>query len=216
TQTLSSVLWSSSSAATAPISGDATNSGVAATAAQGTTTITASAIGVSGSATLTVTAPTLVSITLSPQSTTIPQGATQQFTATGVYTDGSTQDLTSAAAWSSSATVVAAINSSGLAAGLFQGTATIQASSGSLSASTTLSVGAPALVSIAVTPATATIALGGSQQYQAIGTYSDGSTQNVTTLVAWSSGVSTVATVSGTGLATSVSQGTTTLSATFE
>src|SRR5208282_1887854 len=171
---------------------------------------------VSGSATLTVTAPTLVSITLSPQSTTIPQGATQQFTATGVYTDGSTQDLTSAAAWSSSATVVAAINSSGLAAGLFQGTATIQASSGSLSASTTLSVGAPALVSIAVTPATATIALGGSQQYQAIGTYSDGSTQNVTTLVAWSSGVSTVATVSGTGLATSVSQGTTTLSATFE
>ena len=72
TQTLSSVLWSSSSAATAPISGDATNPGVAATAAQGTTTITASAAGVNSSATLTVTAPTLVSITLSPQDATVP------------------------------------------------------------------------------------------------------------------------------------------------
>ena len=216
TQNLSSVLWSSSSAAIAPVSDDATNPGVAATTTQGTTTITASAVGVSGSATLTVTAPTLASITVNPQGTTIPLGATQQFTATGVYTDGSTQDLTGTATWSSSTTVVAAVNSSGLAAGLFQGTATIQVNSGSLSASATLSVAAPALVSIAVNPATATVALGTSQQYQAIGTYSDGNTQDVTTLVAWSSTVSTVATVSGTGLALGVSQGTTTLTATFE
>jgi hypothetical protein len=216
TQTLSSVLWSSSSAATAPISGDATNPGVAATTAQGTTTITASAAGVSGSATLTVTTPTLVSITLGPQDATIPVGATQQFAATGVYTDGSTQDLTATATWSSWATVVAAINSSGLAAGLFQGTATIQVNSGSLSASTTLSVGSPALVSIAVNPATATIAAGTSQQYQAIGTYSDGRTQDVTSLLTWSSGTPAVATVTNTGLATGLGQGTATLTGGFE
>ncbi len=216
TQTLSSVLWSSSSATVAPISGDTTNSGVAATAAQGITTITASAVGVGGSTTLTITAPTLASITLSPQDAVIPLGATQQFTATVVYTDGSTQDLTSTVTWSSSATVVAVINSSGVAAGLFQGTATIQVNSGSLSASTTLSVGAPALVSIAVTPATATIALGSSQQYQAVGTYSDGSTQNVTTLLTWSSATPAVATVTNTGLATGLSQGTATLTGGFE
>jgi len=216
TQTLSSVLWSSSSATVAPITGDATNSGVAATAAQGTTTIAASAAGVSGSATLTVTTPTLVSITLSPQGAVIPLDATQQFTATGVYTDGSTQDLTATATWSSSATVVAAINGSGLAAGLFEGTATIQVNSGSVSASTTLSVAAPALVSIAVTPATATIALGTSQQYQAIGTYSDGSTQNVTTLLSWSSGTPAVAAVTHAGRATGLSQGTATLTGGFE
>jgi uncharacterized protein YjdB len=216
TQTLSSVLWSSSSVASAPISGDATNPGVAATLAQGTTTITASAAGISGSATLTVIAPTLMSITLSPQSATIPLGATQQFTATGVYTDGSTQDLTATATWSSSATVVAAINGSGVAAGLFQGTATIQVNSGSVSASTALSVASPGLVSIAVTPTTATIALGGNQQYQAVGTYSDGSTQNVTSLVGWSSTATTVATVNGAGQASGVSQGTATLTATFE
>jgi uncharacterized protein YjdB len=216
TQTLSSVLWSSSSAAVAPISGDVTNSGVAATATQGSTTITASAAGISGSATLTVTTPTLLSITLSPQDAVIPLGTTQQFTATGVYTDGSTQDLTATATWSSSATVVAAINGSGLAAGLFQGTATIQVNSGSVSASTTLSVGAPALVSIAVTPATATIAAGTSQQYQATGTYSDSSTQTIaTTLLAWTSGTPAVATVTNTGLATGLTQGTTTLTGGF-
>lgn len=205
---LQSVLWNSSAPNVAPISDDATNSGIAVTAAQGTTTITASAVGVSGSTTLTVTAPTLASIQLSPQNPAIAQGATQQFTATGVYTDGSTQDLTGTATWSSSATVVAGINGSGVAAGLFEGTATIQVNSGSLSASTTLSVGSPALVSIAVTPATATIALGSSQQYQAIGTYSDGSTQNVTTLLSWSSSTPAVSTISSTGLATGLSQGT--------
>jgi uncharacterized protein YjdB len=171
---------------------------------------------VNGSATLTVTAPTLASIELSPQSPAIALGATQQFTATGVYTDGSTQDLTATATWSSSATVVAAINSSGLAAGLFQGVATIQANSGSVNATTVLNVGSAALVSIAVNPSSTTVALGGTQQYQATGTYSDGSQQNVTTLVAWSTSASTVATVGGTGLATGVSQGTTTVTATFE
>jgi uncharacterized protein YjdB len=213
---LSSVLWNSSAPNVAPVSGDATNSGVAASAAQGTTTITASAAGVSGSTTLTVTAPMLVSITLSPQNATIPLGATQQFTATGVYTDGSTQDLTATATWSSSATVVATINSSGLAVGLFQGTAMVLVNYGSVSASTSVSVASPALVSITVTPATATIALGSSQQYQAVGTYSDGSTQNVTTQLAWSSGTPAVATVTSAGLAVSVSQGTATLTGGFE
>ena len=217
TQTLASVLWSSSSAAIAAVSGDATNAGVAASAAQGTTTIAASAGGVSGSATLTVTTPTLVLITVSPQGAILPLGATQQFAATGVYTDGSTQDLTASATWSSSATVVAVINSGGVAAGLFQGTANIQASVGSLSASTTMSVGAPALVSIAVSPATATIALGTSQQYQATGTYSDGSTQAIApSLVAWSSGTPAVAAVNSSGFATTLSQGTATLTGAFE
>ena len=148
TQRLASVMWESSSSATATISGDDTNPGVANGLAQGTNTITASAAGVSGSATLTVTAPTLLSITISPQDATIPAGATQQFTATAVYSDGSTHDLTSTATWSTSQTVVVAVNSSGLVAGLFQGTATIQANSGSVNASTTVTVAGSALVSM--------------------------------------------------------------------
>src|SRR5271165_5957224 len=216
TQSLASVLWNSSNPGIAGIGNDATNSGAAATAAQGTTTVTASAAGIGGSTTLTITTPVLVSIQLSPQSVNIGQGATQQFTATGVYTDGSTQDLTTSATWSSSTSVVATINNSGLAAGLFEGVSTIQASFGSVSASTNLNVTSAALVSFTVSPASATIALGTAQQYQAMGTFSDGSAQNVSGLVAWSSASATVASVSGTGLAQSTGQGSTTVTATFE
>jgi N-acetylneuraminic acid mutarotase len=216
TESLASVLWNSSNASVATISNDATDSGVAASLIEGTATLTASALGMNGSATLTITAPTLVSVQLSPQSPTIPLGATQQFTATGVYTDGSTQDLTSSATWSSSASVVATINSSGLAAALFQGVSTVQVSFGSVNATTNLNVASAALVSMTVNPASATIAIGGSQPYQAMGTYSDGSTQNVTGLVSWSSATTAVATISNTGVALGASQGNTTVSASFE
>jgi hypothetical protein len=216
TQTLASVQWTSSSSATATISSDATNPGVANGLASGTSTIMASAAGVRGSSTLTVTAPTLVSIAISPQDATIPEGATQQFTATGTYSDGSTQDLTATATWSASATVALTINSSGLAAGLFQGTATVQASVGSVNTSTSVTVAGPQLVSVVVTPATATVAQGSTQQYQAIGTCTDGSTRNVTTLLTWSSGTPTVATVTNTGLAKGVSQGTAMLTGAYQ
>ncbi len=140
TASLASVLWSSSNTTVAAISNDATDSGAAASLTQGAATVTASAAGISGSTTLNVMAPALVSVQLNPPNPTILLGATQQFTAIGVYTDGSTQDLTSSVTWSSSATVVATINSIGVAAGLFQGVTTIQASYGSISSNTNASV----------------------------------------------------------------------------
>ena len=74
---------------------------------------------------------------------------------------------------------------------------------------------APTLSSIAVTPANTTIAIGGTQQFTAMGTYSDGSTQNITSQVTWSSSNSSVATITTTGLATATSNpGNTTISAT--
>lgn len=55
---------------------------------------------------------------------------------------------------------------------------------------------APVLVSITVSPANSSLEVGFSNQYTATGTYSDGSTQNLTASVTWSSSVPTVATVS--------------------
>jgi hypothetical protein len=85
----------------------------------------------------------LVSITVSPQNSTIFVGNTQQFTATGVYSDGSSQDLTATANWSSTATGVAAITNSGLATAELPGNTIIQARYGSVSATTTLTVMSP-------------------------------------------------------------------------
>ena len=45
----------------------------------------------------------------------------------------------------------------------------------------------PTLVSIAVTPPTASVAAGNTQQLTATGTYSDATTKNLTTQVAWTS-----------------------------
>jgi hypothetical protein len=212
TQVLSSALWSSSSASVLTMSNDATDTGFATSVGLGNATVTATAVGISGSTTITVPAPTLTSITLSPLSPTLPMGTSQQFTATGVYSDGSFRDLTSTATWTSSASA-ATVSSAGLVAGVSQGTSTIQASSGSQSASTTVTVGAPVLVALALTPSTATIALGTTQQYQVVGTYTDGSTQNLTSAVNWSSVPQNVAPISAAGLASSTGQGTATITA---
>jgi len=48
------------------------------------------------------------------------------------------------------------------------------------------------LQSIAVTPATATISIGGTQQFRAVGTYNNGSTSDITSSIAWSSSPSCI------------------------
>jgi hypothetical protein len=161
-------------------------------------------------------APTLVSIAVTPLNATNLVGGTQQYTATGTYSDSSTQNVTSQATWSSSKPTVATISTSGLATAVSAGSTTISAALSGVTGSTTLTVQTPpTLVSIAVTPLNATNLVGGTQQYAATGTYSDSSTQNVTSQAAWSSSKTTVATISASGLATGVSAGSATISATL-
>jgi hypothetical protein len=74
---------------------------------------------------------------------------------------------------------------------------------------------AATLTSIAVTPTPSTALIGGTQQFTATGTYSDGHTQNLTNQVTWTSSLPAVATVNATGLASALGAGTTTVSATL-
>lgn len=84
---------------------------------------------------------TLTSIAVTPTGLAIASGAMQQFTATGTYSDSSTQDITSASTWSSTSTATATINAStGLATGVALGTTNIQATLSAITGSTTLSV----------------------------------------------------------------------------
>jgi hypothetical protein len=57
------------------------------------------------------------------------------------------------------------------------------------------------LTSIAITPASATIFNGGTLQYQAIGTYSDSSTVDLTSAVTWTSSDNSIVTISSGGFA---------------
>jgi len=69
------------------------------------------------------------------------------------------------------------------------------------------------MTSITVTPTSAVIVLGNSQPFTATGNFSDGTTENLTTQVAWSSSDVNVATIGPSGLAISAGTGTTTITA---
>lgn len=86
---------------------------------------------------------TLSSIAVTPANPSIAVGTTQQFTATGTYSDGSTQDITASVTWISSDETKATIDASGLAMAVAAGATTITATSGSISRSATLTVTAP-------------------------------------------------------------------------
>lgn len=144
---------------------------------------------------------TLASLSVSPGGVSIQVGATRQFTASGTYSDGSNQDLTSTVTWSTSNSSVATISnasgSKGLATAVGSGTAVITAATDSLSATATLTVSSPAAVSIS--PHFSALTITETQQF---GVAVQGTTN---TNVTWSvdgikGGNSTVGTISATGL----------------
>lgn len=70
------------------------------------------------------------------------------------------------------------------------------------------------LSSIAVTPGAPSVQLiTATLQFTATGTYSDGTTRNISSTVTWGSSAGAVATINSSGLATSTGGGTTTISA---
>ena len=100
-----------------------------------TTTYTATATGAGSttaiaSATVTVGAKTLTSISISPNAASFAMGATQQFSATGTYSDKSTGDITQTAVWSIANSAVATIDTTGLATADAAGATTVMASLG--------------------------------------------------------------------------------------
>jgi hypothetical protein len=182
----------------------------------GTSTITAMMSGITQTVTLSVVAagPTLSYITVTPAvPNSLTVGGTQQFMATGTYSDGSTQNLTSQVTWESANPTVASINSAGLANAVAAGTTIITAELYPVSSTpVTLSVASPTLISIVVSPATPpSLTVGSTQQFTATGNYSDGSTKNITNQVTWESTSPGIATITSGGLVNGIAAGSTTI-----
>jgi len=202
------VTWTSSNPSVASID----SNGLATTLAAGTTTITATVGTFTDSSVITVGAAHLQTITLTPTNVTMASGTQQQFTAVGNFDDGSTQVLTPAL-WSSSSTSVLTIDQNGLALAVGPGTSTVSVTSGTVSASTSVTVSTATLVSLAIAPANSSMPDDATKQFSATGTFSDNSTQDITQSVLWSSSTPTVATITNVGLVSSLSTGTTTITA---
>lgn len=207
------VTWSSSDASQVEIDAG----GVATARAVGAPVLQAVLGSVaSNTVTFTVTAAALVAIDVTPASATRPKGATQQLAATGRYTDGSTPDMTWDVTWASSTPAVT-VRFDGLATASQVGTSVVTAVYGAVTSNAVaFDVTPAALVSLAVTPALATRSLGLTQQYRATGTYTDGSTSDVTSTATWSSSDPAKATISAAGLASAAGLGTTDIRATVD
>ena len=172
--------WSSSDGNVAKID----PSGVAAGTELGAATISAAIDDMNGSTMLNVDRD-LIAIAVTPSSKAIANGAVQQFTARGTFSDRTVKDITSSVVWSSSNTNVAFVDAAGRAVGgNATGAVVISASLGTKRGSATLKVRRE-LVSIAVMPANATVMSGEIQRFGAIGSYSDKTTQDLTETVEW-------------------------------
>ena len=151
-----------------------------------------------GSSKTTIITPTVTGVSVSSSSGSLNIGSTVQLSATASYSDGSSKDVTSQASWTASngnATV-----SSGLVKGAAAGSVTITASFGGQSGTTSITVAGLPVSKLVVTAPSSSFSMGMFLPLDAIATYSDNSTQNVTTQVTWTSSDKTIATVSTIGV----------------
>jgi len=170
--------------------------------------------GGGGGSSNTATSKVLTSIAIVPEKNNLAIGKTRQFTATGTYSDGSTQDLTGSVTWSSADTTISTITPNGMATSIAAGETTITATNGSISSTTTLTIPPTTLVTITIDPANPVMAAGTTQKFTAKGIYSDGSTQDMTGLVTWSSASTSIASITS-SKATAIAIGSTTITATL-
>jgi uncharacterized protein YjdB len=195
--------------------GGATTSGLAAALTSGEDTISATFLGVTGSATLTVTNARAMSLTLTPTKASLPKGATHAFVATATFSDATSQDVTTGAEWSSATPAVASVSAAGLVHGVKTGNATITAKWSNISARVVVAVTPAAATALVIAPLNAHVAKGLTLPYMATEILSDGTTRQVSSLAAWSTPSATIATFKG-RIATAAGVGETAVTASYK
>lgn len=149
-------------------------------------------------------------VSVSPTTATVGLGTTQQLNATIAPANATNQNVT----WSSNNTSVATVNNSGLVTAISAGTATITVTTadGNKTASSAITVAAIPVSSVAVSPTSASLYAGNTQQLTATISPANATNKNVI----WSSSNTSVATVNSSGFVTAVSAGTATITATTQ
>ena len=217
TDVTSSATWKSSYTSILTVSGG-TVTGVS----KGQAVVTASYRSYSKSCTVTVTENVTYDYQMTPTSTSLVNGRTTKFTVVkrtftnGTQTNG--QDVSSTFTWTSSNTSVATVGSNGVITGVGKGTATITTKYGETTLTGTVTVTPAYTYELVLNRTSMSMAKGATGTIVATyKTYADGvleSLTNVTSTATWSSGNTSVATVSG-GTVTGKGAGTTTITATY-
>lgn len=193
--------------------------GMVSAVAAGSTNLNIDYNGHTATAAITISSAVITSIQVSPIVGSKVKGATQQFFATATLDNGQTLDITSSASWSSSNTSVLSIASSGLANLNNSAVATVTATYAGLSSDVSFTVTNKTISSLALTLGATSISTSVTTSASVVANYSDGSSEDVTDSVTFSSSDMSVATISNAqstmGQINPVVIGTTTISATL-
>jgi uncharacterized protein YjdB len=206
------VTWNTSDARVATVS----QTGVVTGVAVGTATISATSGAVAGTAAITVTAAPVQSVSVNPGTLSLTQGQTGTLGASVVDATGGAVSNPSVA-WSSRNPAVASVDpNTGVVTAVAVGSTTIDASSGGKTGSATVTVTAPPIVSIAISPSSSNVTAG--QVVNLTATVQDANGNVVTSnTVTWTSDDVQVASPSSTGKttadATTAKAGTATITA---
>lgn len=210
-------VWTSSANGVATVSNVPAQLGLLFANAVGSATLTATWMSFSAQRTVSVTPAELDALAITPSALSLAKGRQQGLVATGTFSDGSTMDVTTQVTWASSlATSLAVSNgagSKGVATALAVGSGTVSVTLSGITGSGSFTVTPAVITSLLITPSSATVPKGATQSFTATATLSDGSTRDVTTQVTWSSSNTTVATVSAAGVASTLLEGSTLISA---
>jgi uncharacterized protein YjdB len=184
----------------------------------GTTNIIVTYKDVSVNVPVTVNVPDLLNIAVNPTSLNLAVGESQQLSVTASFADGSIQNVTNEASYQSGDSIVANVNDTGLVIGVSPGSTAITVTYQDKSTTVPVNVkgGVSELIGLTVNPNTLYLAKGQTQQLSVIASFSDGTTQNVTSLASYQSSDPSIATVSTSGLVTSVDYGNAEITISYE
>jgi uncharacterized protein YjdB len=205
-----SVSWSSSNPGVVSVGAE----GLANAIGVGAAVVTALIEGKSGDATVTVIVKQVATVEISPPDAQMTVGATQLFTATAKGSDGAA--LTGrTSTWSIADAAIARVDANGLVTALAPGQTSLTASIEGKSATARVIVNQVPVSTVEVSPTSAQLFVGGSRQFSAVAKDAGGNPLGGR-VVSWSTDLTSVATVSDSGMVTAVAPGVATVTAVIE
>ncbi len=214
--------WTSTNPAVATVSDSAGSKGQVTAVSVGTATISATVGGVTGQQLVTVEQAPLVQLEVTPANVAAPAGTGFDFHATATFQDGTVENVTPVATWSSSDTSLLTVENAPAQAGhatfLAPGTADVRATFDGITAKQAVTITTATVVSLSIRPTRVPrLTVHDIFQLGLIATYSDGSIADATTLATWTSSAPQVADVSNAvgsrGEITAIGAGTATITA---
>lgn len=164
----------------------------------------------------------LTEIQVSPATSNVLIGTSQQYTATAILDDSTTQNVTSSATWSTSDDSVATIDDNGIATGVNSGDVTITATYSRLGVEKTASASlhvvqdSVTITNLVITPVESLKLVGDTQAYKVEAVLDNGLKINLTDFAEYSSSDGAVATIDSDGIADAVGAGISTITASYD